>query len=183
MIWRSLSDKSGLDLQQIIDAVYKFDTDSSNNANRQPLVEYLTRNFDQYVKSNERPEDTLIDYDYLLGIKKKFNHSEFENADKLRKRGHNKNGEMEELNDSIKYQDDDDNEDNYEQQSKVKRFINSIFHASKIMCITSGKHYGNYLLALFIFTKILYTINSITQLFILNHFLVSFLLCYFINLI
>ncbi len=34
-----------------------------------------------------------------------------------------------------------------------------------------GKRYGNYLLALFVFTKVTYTVNSLAQLLLLNYFL------------
>lgn len=50
-------------------------------------------------------------------------------------------------------------------------FLSTLRRFSKVFCITKGKRYGNYLLALFVFVKMAYTINSFAQLFILNHFL------------
>ena len=42
---------------------------------------------------------------------------------------------------------------------------------SNMFCIFTTKKYSNFLIDLFVFVKILYTVNSIVQLFILNHFL------------
>jgi hypothetical protein len=42
---------------------------------------------------------------------------------------------------------------------------------SNMFCIFTSKKYSNFLIDLFVFVKILYTVNSIVQLFILNHFL------------
>lgn len=51
------------------------------------------------------------------------------------------------------------------------RFSTILRRFYKIICITKGKRYGNYLLALFVFVKLAYAVNSLAQLFILNHFL------------
>jgi hypothetical protein len=72
-----------------------------------------------------------------------------------------------------------DYDDNIEQndefgnfkQKRSARTWNVCKRFARIICITKGKRIGNYLLALFVFVKILYTFNSIIQLFILNHFL------------
>jgi hypothetical protein len=87
-------------------------------------------------------------------------------------------------NDYDKNDDDDDDDDqNIDEilnenddlrrikKDKTERFWFVCKRAMKILCITKGKRYGNYLLALFVFVKVLYTVNSVMQLFILNHFL------------
>ena len=42
---------------------------------------------------------------------------------------------------------------------------------SNMFCIFTSKKYSNFLIDLFVFVKILYTVNSFVQLFFLNHFL------------
>lgn len=164
MIWRSLNDKSGLDLQNITNAVY-------NQANdRQGLLSYLTNMFDHYVTSNKRP-DELHDfvYDQLQSpnLQKDTIH--------FRKR---KNVYNEETNLKHEHDDDDEEEEEVEQyiaenagKKGFARAKDSFCNAFKTCCITKGKRHGNYLTALFIFTRVLYTINSFLQLFLLNHFL------------
>ena len=56
-------------------------------------------------------------------------------------------------------------------ESKFKRSMRSCSHIFKVLWLTKGKRYGNYLMSLFVIVRILYTFNSIVQLFILNHFL------------
>lgn len=52
LLRRSLNDKSGLDVQSIVDAVYNQADD------RQGLLGYLTNTFDHYVMANKNLKDT-----------------------------------------------------------------------------------------------------------------------------
>ena len=55
--------------------------------------------------------------------------------------------------------------------SKLRRLMRKFSHCFRILSVTKGKRYGNYLISLFFIVRILYTFNSISQLFILNCFL------------
>ena len=75
--------------------------------------------------------------------------------------------------DDYKEDEDDDivNEKLGVKKNKFKQLKKNVAKVFRVLCITKGKRFGNYLLALFVFVKILYTTNSVLQLFILNHFL------------
>lgn len=159
MIWRSLNDKSGLDLQNITDAVY------NQAADRQGLLSYLTNTFDHYVNSNKKPNELHdLFYDQVEpSLQKDTIH--------FRKR---KNV----------YEEDPMTEANDDEQEDIQKYIDDatpkkgmarlktgFCNGFKNCFLTKGKRNGNYLTVLFITTRCMYTFNSIIQLFILNHFL------------
>ncbi|CAF0970334.1 unnamed protein product [Brachionus calyciflorus] len=165
MIWRSLNDKSGLDIQTLVDTVYKFNTDASKYADKQKLLNYMTNLFDNYVRAVKQPNDSdsvavrLINREDTKLTKRKIPQNEDEDS----------KHETDSSDFVINEFEMEDNDDNL--KSKSNSFLSSARRFSKILCITKGKRYGNYLLALFVFVKIFYTLNSFIQLFILNHFL------------
>lgn len=159
MIWRSLNDKSGLDLQNITDAVY------NQAADRQGLLSYLTNTFDHYVNSNKKANELNdLFYDQIEpSLQKDTIH--------FRKR---KNV----------YEEDPMTEANEDEEEDIQKYIDdatpkkgfarvksSFCNGFKNCFLTKGKRNGNYLTVLFITTRIMYTVNSLCQLFILNHFL------------
>lgn len=160
MIWRSLNDKSGLDLQTITDAVY------NQAADREGLLSYLANSFDHYVNSNKKPnelEDLLFNQLDNTTIQRDTIH--------FRKR---KNVYAEA---PLKPEEEVDEEEmaqyikETEPKSGMAAFKENFCNAFKNCCITKGKRNGNYLTVLFVATRIMYTVNSISQLFVLNHFL------------
>ena len=178
MIWRSLNDKSGLDIQSLVDAVHQYHSDAAKYTDKEILLNYLTNLFNEYVSANKGLD--------LYGIKNADNQklNEALKQQNMRKRVVTKDAKTSQS----KNADDDsdyDEDDLDVKQSSYDDFIRSKANATssfkrtsiicnrifKIMCITKGKRFGNYLLALFVFVKILFTLNSVLQLFILNHFL------------
>ena len=153
---RSMNDKSGLDLQGLINIVHNFQHDASKSLEKDKLLKYLITSFDRYVSSTRKPngED-----------------NEQELSDTVLKRNDEKL-QHDILNISPDFDNDDDIR-NYARtrKSKFKKCLGCFRNWMKVFCVTKGKRYGNFLLVLFIFVKILYVINSISQLFLLNQFL------------
>jgi hypothetical protein len=151
----SLNDKSGLDLQSLVKAVYDYQKDASKYSDRQNFLNYLTNSFDHYVSS--------VRQDHLMM-----------NSSNRQQNIYNTESEN---NDSQNINSDQEDDEIYADRSKgrknnkIKRFCLSIQKIFRILCVTKGKRYGNYLMVLFVFCRILFTLNSIIQLFILNHFL------------
>lgn len=176
MIWRTLNDKSGLDLQELVEAVNSSNS-QSNFGERNNCINYITNSFDHYVNSinpkkfeksntNQNTLDSDLKTDSTRKRKPKYT------SDTLMK----KHTQHEKEDYSSEDSDESDNEfsnkeDTPKAPSKLQKFWYKITRFAKIICITKGKRYGNYLLALFVFVKLLYTLNSVMQLFILNHFL------------
>lgn len=154
MIWRSLNDKSGLDLQGMVTAVYDYQKDVAKFADRKNFLNYLTNSFDHYVSSVTKENKNLP-------TRRHRNVYDGENSENL----------------TNLTTDQEENDDDYEmnkteiRKNKVKGFIGSIKKFFRVLCVTKGKRYGNYLMVLFVFCRVLFTLNSIMQLFILNHFL------------
>lgn len=142
----------------MVDAVYNFNTDVSKYADKQKLINYLTNLFDNYVRTAKNP-DRLDQSDARL-----INRDEA----KLNRRRASKI-DLKSDEDSSEFVINEIYEEH--QEPKSRQFFTSLRRFSKILCITKGKRYGNYLLALFVFVKLLYSLNSIIQLFMLNHFL------------
>jgi hypothetical protein len=179
MVWRSLNDKSGLDIQSLVDAVYSYTNDAAKYTDREILMNYLTNLFHQYVNSvkelkqnQNHPSKMEQKQHYLVAsnqairrrnVQSKDDKSIVYEAEDAAYSSENDDSD----NEQRFYQDDQENF-NTKPQSK---FWQNFARFSKILCITKGKRYGNYLLALFVFVKLMYTINSFMQLFILNHFL------------
>jgi hypothetical protein len=152
-----MNDKSGLDLQSLINIVHTYQHDASKSVEKERLLKYLITSFDRYVSSTHNKND----YD-------KFSEDELEElGETLHKRNH--------ANENVIniHQDFDDEIKPYDggKKSRFRKFLKTFRQSFRICCITKGKRYGNFLLVLFIFVKILYTINSISQLFLLNQFL------------
>ncbi len=53
-----MNEKSGLDIQSQVDAVFSFQRDISKSENRQKLLDYLTNSFDHYVSSVVKSSDS-----------------------------------------------------------------------------------------------------------------------------
>jgi len=168
MIWRSLNDKSGLDLQNIVDAVY------NQSSDHQGLLSYLTNTFDHYVNSTKSPfEHGSRQKEYAWKLQQEADAGIVHRA---RKNVHSSNRDNNLIKDAYTEDEDDMDVDNFKEGgakslSKCQQFMENFKRLLKVICITKGKRSGNYLLILFIFCRALYTINSISQLFILNHFL------------
>jgi hypothetical protein len=151
---RSLNEKSGLDIQSIVDAVMVYQKDAHDRAK---LLDYLTNSFDHYMS----------------GLQPHSKHHQLVNSPNSSSTVHkrrivseaNKQQENEQSSES-------DSEDfdlqNHEEKPKFSYKLRRFY---RIFCIHKGKRLGNYLLALFVFVKLLFTLNSIVQLFLLNHFL------------
>jgi hypothetical protein len=162
MIWKSLNDKSGLDLHNITEAVY------NQAADREGLLAYLANTFDHYVNSNKKPSELedlffsqldsapLANTESIHYRKRKDVYTE---QDNLKDEGEDVDG------DELEYYKD------HAAASGLGRFKQNFCNAFKNCCFTKGKRNGNYLTVLFVTTRIMYTFNSIAQLFVLNHFL------------
>ena len=160
-----MNDKSGLDLQNIVDAVY------NQSSDHQGLLSYLTNTFDHYVNSTKSPfEHGSRQKEYAWKLQQE---ADAGNVHRARKNVHASVRDTSLIKDCTEDEDDMD-VDNFKEaksQSKCQQFMENFKRLLKVVCITKGKRSGNYLLILFIFCRALYTINSISQLFILNHFL------------
>lgn len=66
---------------------------------------------------------------------------------------------------------DEDEKLQYKETSPTSSFKQKFMYFLKTCCVTKGKRSGNYLTVLFIITRLMYTLNSFLQLFMLNHFL------------
>lgn len=185
MIWRSLSDKSGLDIQGLVDAIYSYHNDAAKYTDREVLMNYLTNLFNHYVKSNKHLSQTNlnknVDFDYSGGVRRRPVLRPGEKTVSFKT--DNQVDNVDDLDDDYDIRPDTDNDDTYlsdfddmnkKHQTKPsfsRKALVVTKRIGKVICITKGKRYGNYLLALFVFVKILYTFNSVIQLFLLNHFL------------
>jgi hypothetical protein len=176
---RSLNEKSGIDIQSIVDAVFSYQRDISKQQqqDREKLLDYLTNSFDHYVSSITSNEHRPL----YLNTNNPVTNNSHENPT-LHKRknmytiqevGLNKKklNETDSPVSDVEYEDDDFETDANFQKSKFQHSMSKLRRLSRVFCITKGKRLGNYLLALFVFVKLLYTLNSIIQLFLLNHFL------------
>ncbi len=157
----------------MVQAVHSFHADAAKYSDKEVLLKYLTNLLHEYVSSNKSASIVTKQND-------DFKESELE-YNNIRRRVINKEPRSNEKD----FDQDDDDEENIDEilsendevvirpvkRSGTKRFWLVCKRITKIMCITKGKRYGNYLLALFVFVKILYTFNSVMQLFILNYFL------------
>lgn len=145
-----------------MDAVYNCYSNQSKFGDRDKLVNYITNSFDFYLNSVKTERR-----DNLLYVK----NEEDLNSARRRNIYAEKRGVNEE-NDDGQYETQELTNDSSEYENpKPKNFFTHILYFFKVCCITKGKRYGNYLLVLFVVVKLLYTVNSIMQLFILNHFL------------
>lgn len=129
----------------------------SKYADKQKLINYLTNLFDNYVRTAKNPDridisDVRLRRDEIKLTRRKTSQLDLKPDE-----------ESSEFVINEIYEE--------QEESKLKKFFRSVRRFSKIVCITKGKRYGNYLLALFVFVKLLYSLNSIIQLFMLNHFL------------
>lgn len=180
-----MNDKSGLDLQSLIDIVHNYQRDAAKSIEKDKLLTYLTTSFDRYVsttkKSSRTNRNTIQDYDLTdtEGVYKKRRQTPA-SGESLKQEVINIKSASSTTHDSQNDNQDDVDEDEefeneinkkHENKSKLKRTLSTFRRVWRIMCITKGKRYGNFLLVLFIFVKILYTINAIVQLFMLNQFL------------
>ena len=160
-----MNDKSGLDLQGLINIVHNFQHDASKSVEKEKLLKYLITSFDRYVSSMRK----INGQDY-----EKFNEDEL---DEVSNRFNKRNRDNIDLENQLKQEiidlnPDFDNDGAYDgSKSKFKKGFRCFRNWFRVFCITKGKRYGNFLLVLFIFVKILYVTNSILQLFMLNQFL------------
>jgi len=172
---RTLNDKSGLDLQELAEAVNN--TNSQKNfEDRSSVINYISNSFDHYVNSinpKKMERKSLNSKDLEGNIKEEHIRKRKLIVSNEIKISHNEKEEYTSGEDEDGSDSDEHKKDGFEQakKSKLKSFSSSISRFGKIICITKGKRFGNYLLALFVFVKLLYTFNSLIQLFILNHFL------------
>lgn len=136
-------------------------------------MNYLTNTFDNYVRSIKVPNE-FTEYsnndtkDSKPGMGSTLRSRNVENLahdEKMEKNMLDNEDESETEWDQL------NTENSKYRKTKFKKFWFILNRFSKIACITKGKRYGNYLMALFVFVKLMYTINSIFQLFLLNHFL------------
>jgi hypothetical protein len=179
MIWRSLNDKSGLNMQSIVEAVYNFNADASKYTDRQKLLNYIANSFDHYVKSIKTASAANGDTRKSLGNLNASNGAQSGTLHKRRGADRNPTENEPATNRGVSSDESDLSASDYEDDSdlstvkggKPKSKLERFKRLYKIFCITKGKRYGNYLLALFVFVRFLYTINSIAQLFMLNHLL------------
>lgn len=177
---RSLNDKSGLDIQSIVDAVYNCYSDQSKFSDREKLLTYVTNSFDFYINSVKLPPSgSQAAAVYSGGVKSVDSLGGGEDYGTARRRnlaGYSTDtangGNDHQSNDELDSSPEDEDPGLYERKQPAGRRLSAIMRrVYKVLCITKGKRYGNYLLALFVFTKIAYAVNSLAQLFILNHFL------------
>lgn len=188
MIWRSFNDKSGLDLQSIIDAVHKMQTDAATYSERKKFIDYLTNIFSDYVEAmplvHKRLARTHREEVVRAEAVKAAAEAAKAAAEAAKAAGaknpsdtivnvlasssgaNNKDG-VEEEKRPFGYESDSYDPTDLPRVSRKAK----VAHLGKLCCITKGKRYGNFLLVLFLFVKILYLLNSFVQLFILNHFL------------
>jgi hypothetical protein len=147
--------KSGLDIQSLVDVVHSYQKDKSEFVEKEKVLTYLTTAFDRYVSA--------------VKVSKKV---ESDGNDDKESTLHRRNVNRKVNYDTDDYNDDyDDYEDAPRNLNKMQRAMKTSRHVFNVCCITMGKRYGNFLLVLFIFVKVLYTINSVSQLFLLNQFL------------
>ncbi len=173
-----MNEKSGIDIQSIVDAVFSYQRDITRQQqqDRDKLLDYLTNSFDHYVSSittNEhRPlylntNATVInDSNQNPTLHKRKNLYTIQEVGLAKK-------PLNQSDDSVsdnEFEDDFESDSNFK-KSKFQHSMSKLRRLGRIFCITKGKRLGNYLLALFVFVKLLYTLNSIIQLFLLNHFL------------
>lgn len=168
---RSLNDKSGLDIQSIVDAVYNCYSDKSKFEDREKLLTYVTNSFDFYINSIKLPPNGVEKYyAHVNGMGDESGASSDSNSPRRRNLGFREMpnpGEEENSQDELEPEIND---------TKVvgggpRRASTLLRRFYKVFCITKGKRYGNYLLALFVFVKIAYTVNSFAQLYFLDHFI------------
>ena len=108
LLWRSLNSKSGIDVNNIVEAAVTFQNSDFSEA-REKSMRYMTRQFDRYVGSRRQRQKGCV--------------------------------------------------------MSIKYFM------ARTCCFIFGSRYGNYLIILYLVTKILYVINVLGQLFMLNAFL------------
>ena len=164
-------------MQELVEAVNNSNS-QSNFGERNNCINYITNSFDHYVnsinpKKFENSDAKQNSHETELKTDAPRKRKIIYTGDTLIRKNQNEKEEY-----TSETSDDDDSDNEYSKKdgmikvpSRFKVFWSKIARFSKIMCITKGKRYGNYLLALFVFVKLLYTLNSIMQLFILNHFL------------
>ena len=108
-VWKALSGRAGIDVTNVVDAGFRLQA-LEYNQNKEKVIQYLTKQFDQYlVSTKEYRSDTCL--------------------------------------------------------VRCKHFI-----AKKIIFVC-GRRYGNYLVGLYLFCKLLYVINCLCQMWMLNAFL------------
>lgn len=169
---RSLNDKSGLDIQSIVDAVYNCYSDQAKFADREKLLNYVTNSFDFYINSVKLPKGengkVVFTAESRSMEKDEFGRARRRNVGAAAAGDSNS---QDELDDDSHDEDENGIHEKKTTDSSVHKFVIAMRRFSKVFCITKGKRYGNYLLALFVFVKFAYVVNSLAQLFILNHFL------------
>lgn len=159
MIWRSLNDKSGLDIQGMVDAIHDHQRDTSKYSDRENFLNYLTNSFDQYVTATKQQQQQEHSNKLPHTNNKTHHHHHHDHE--------NNETEEEEFDEyDLKLE-----HASCKKKNKIQIFCGNLSKFFKLLCVTKGKRYGNYLLVLFVFCRILFTINSIIQLFVLNHFL------------
>ena len=177
-----MNEKSGIDIQSIVDAVFSYQRDISKQQqqDREKLLDYLTNSFDHYVSSINSNDHRPLYLNTNTAVINNNNGSQ--NSSTLHKRKNMYTVQeisltKKSLNESDntvsdnEYEDDDYETDANLKKSNFQHSMSKLRRLGRIFCITKGKRLGNYLLALFVFVKLLYTLNSIIQLFLLNHFL------------
>jgi hypothetical protein len=169
---RTLNDKSGLDLQELVEAVNNTNSQKSFE-DRSSVINYISNSFDHYVNSINPRKMTNSSKDIEGYIKEEHIRKRKIISNNEVKRAHSEkdefsSGENDDGSDSDEYKKEDLHEI---KKSKFKSITSAMSRFGKIICVTKGKRFGNYLLALFVFVKLLYTLNSLMQLFVLNHFL------------
>ena len=108
-IWKALNGQAGVDVTNVVDAGFRIQT-LEYNQNREKVIQYLTKQFDQYlVSTKEYRSDTCF--------------------------------------------------------VRMKHFI------AKRLIFVCGRRYGNYLVGLYLFCKLLYVINCLCQIWMMNAFL------------
>ncbi|KAI0234320.1 Innexin unc-7 [Lamellibrachia satsuma] len=120
MVWRTLNRKSGIDVNNIVEAGESFQN-AEKAANRDTMLEYMTSSMNRYLITQGKDQT-----DFTMSLK------------------------------------------------------NCL---SRTVCFMSGRRKGNYLISLYLVTKILFIINVVSQLFVLNHFLGTEYNLYGINVI
>ena len=161
-----------MDLQELVEAVNNTNSQKSFE-DRSSVINYISNSFDHYVNSINPRKMTSSSKDIEGYIKEEqIRKRKIINNNEV-KRAHSEkdefsSGEDEDGSDSDEYKKEDLHEI---KKSKFKSITSAMSRFGKIICVTKGKRFGNYLLALFVFVKLLYTLNSLMQLFVLNHFL------------
>lgn len=170
MVWQSFSDKSGLDIQSIVESVVDYQRDITQQADRKKMLDYLTNSFDHFVSSMNGDEHRRLTH-YVNRGGNNGNGNQNSAAPHLHRRNKNKNRKDSMENDEF----DDEKSELYAEQHQPQNMggknDNLFQRLYRSMCLQKGKRYGNYLLCLFVFVKLLYTFNSLCQLFLLNFFL------------